>query len=159
MENLGIDTTALSTRARSLSRAGDDSDDDMHASVLGKRRGRSRSRGGDDADRSAPRAQSVASATAATSMTRTVVPRSRSRAADAASPARSKSRPPSAGPPPGADGVRNVKQKLDIIKMAKAVQAKAFNLKGLKGESDRFIGTKMPKHLFSGKSGFQRDRR
>jgi hypothetical protein len=56
-------------------------------------------------------------------------------------------------------GVPLLQQKLDIIKLTKKVQAKAFNLRGLQGESDRFIGTKMPKHLFSGKSGFQRDRR
>lgn len=31
--------------------------------------------------------------------------------------------------------------------------------KGLKGEADRFIGTKMPKHLFSGKRGMKSDRR
>lgn len=30
---------------------------------------------------------------------------------------------------------------------------KKINKKGLKGEADRFIGNKMPKHLFSGKRG------
>jgi hypothetical protein len=50
-------------------------------------------------------------------------------------------------------------QKVDVVKMAKKIQAKQFNLRGLIGESDRFIGTKMPKHLFSGKSGFKNDRR
>lgn len=31
--------------------------------------------------------------------------------------------------------------------------AKKVKKKGLKGEADRFIGTKMPKHLFAGKRG------
>lgn len=42
-------------------------------------------------------------------------------------------------------------------KKLKAMAHKAISKKvkkmGLKGEADRFIGNKMPKHLFSGKRG------
>lgn len=34
----------------------------------------------------------------------------------------------------------------------KAISKKVKKM-GLKGEADRFIGTKMPRHLFSGKRG------
>lgn len=38
--------------------------------------------------------------------------------------------------------------------------SKVWRTQDKKGESDRFIGTKMPKHLFSGKSSNgKRDRR
>ncbi|KOB68504.1 Nucleolar GTP-binding protein, partial [Operophtera brumata] len=37
--------------------------------------------------------------------------------------------------------------------MAHVAIAKKTKRMGLKGEADRFIGTKMPKHLFSGKRG------
>lgn len=37
--------------------------------------------------------------------------------------------------------------------MAHVAIAKKTKKMGLKGEADRFIGTKMPKHLFSGKRG------
>jgi len=47
-----------------------------------------------------------------------------------------------------------------ILQMRLKLKNKAHNAirkkvgkKGLKGEADRFIGTKMPKHLFSGKRG------
>lgn len=42
-----------------------------------------------------------------------------------------------------------MKQKLKAI--AHKTIAKKVGKKGLKGEADRFIGNKMPKHLFSGK--------
>lgn len=44
-----------------------------------------------------------------------------------------------------------MKRKLHI--MAKKDIARKVNKMCLKGEADRFIGTKMPKHLFSGKRG------
>jgi len=44
-----------------------------------------------------------------------------------------------------------VKTKLKNI--AYKTQKKKIAKKGFKGEGDRFIGTKMPKHLFSGKRG------
>ncbi len=40
----------------------------------------------------------------------------------------------------------------DAGKTANRVQ-KLFNAQGRVGESDRVIGTKMPKHLYSGKRG------
>ncbi|KAJ3000349.1 Nucleolar GTP-binding protein 1 [Globomyces sp. JEL0801] len=47
-------------------------------------------------------------------------------------------------------GLRNIKQKLDADKMKKDFQ-KAPNLMAKRGEADRQIQTKMPKHLFAGK--------
>jgi len=44
-----------------------------------------------------------------------------------------------------------MKRKLNI--MAKRDIASKFKKFCMKGEADRFIGTKMPKHLFSGKRG------
>lgn len=44
-----------------------------------------------------------------------------------------------------------MKRKLNI--MAKRDIASKFKKYCMKGEADRFIGTKMPKHLFSGKRG------
>ena len=55
-------------------------------------------------------------------------------------------------------GLRNVKQKTDADIMKKKTQTKG-NMMGKRGESDRAIMTKMPKHLFAGKRGFQADRR
>ncbi|KAI7903623.1 GTP binding protein 4 [Cokeromyces recurvatus] len=49
-------------------------------------------------------------------------------------------------------GFRNVKQKLEADKQKKNVQKQASKL-GKRGEADRQIQTKMPKHLFSGKRG------
>lgn len=54
------------------------------------------------------------------------------------------------------DGVMQKKVK----RMAHLAIAKKVGKMGLKGEADRFIGTKMPKHLFSGKRGIGKtDRR
>ena len=51
-----------------------------------------------------------------------------------------------------------MKIKLDAVRM-KALKKKVAK-NGLKGEADRFIGNKMPKHLFSGKRGIGKtDRR
>jgi nucleolar GTP-binding protein len=56
-------------------------------------------------------------------------------------------------------GFRNVKQKLEADKQKKNSQ-KQNNKMGKRGESDRGIQTKMPKHLFSGKLSMgTRDRR
>ncbi|KAI8332723.1 GTP binding protein 4 [Choanephora cucurbitarum] len=49
-------------------------------------------------------------------------------------------------------GFRNVKQKLEADKQKKNVQ-KQQSKHGKRGEADRHILTKMPKHLFSGKRG------
>lgn len=40
-----------------------------------------------------------------------------------------------------------------LAKIAHRAIAKKVGKMGLKGEADRFIGTKMPKHLYSGKRG------
>ncbi|KAI8069421.1 GTP binding protein 4 [Gongronella butleri] len=48
-------------------------------------------------------------------------------------------------------GFRNVKQKMEADKQKKIVQ-KQSNKFGKRGEADRQIQTKMPKHLFAGKS-------
>ncbi|XP_011177879.1 nucleolar GTP-binding protein 1 [Zeugodacus cucurbitae] len=50
-------------------------------------------------------------------------------------------------------GVKNVAMKKKAQLMAKRDIAKKVTRLGLKGEADRFIGTKMPKHLYSGKRG------
>ncbi|XP_014485953.1 PREDICTED: nucleolar GTP-binding protein 1 [Dinoponera quadriceps] len=48
-------------------------------------------------------------------------------------------------------GVKNEAMKSKLTKIGQKAQKKKIAKKGLKGEADRFIGTKMPKHLFSGK--------
>lgn len=50
-------------------------------------------------------------------------------------------------------GVKNVAMKKKAQMMARKDIAKKVKKYGLKGEADRFIGNKMPKHLFSGKRG------
>jgi nucleolar GTP-binding protein len=155
LDSMGIDHSKLSARARSRSR-GDagaaasssssssaaGADEEVVAPVLGKRRGRSRSvTTAREASRAASAAGSDAGSAAGRSTSR---PRSASK---------SKARPLSTAPPAGADGMRNVRAKLDIAKLTKKIQAKAFNRHGKMGESDHFVGTSMPRHLFSGKSG------
>jgi nucleolar GTP-binding protein len=50
--------------------------------------------------------------------------------------------------------------KTKLKKAAHKAIAKKVGKKGLKGEADRFIGTKMPKHLYAGKRGIGKsDRR
>ncbi|XP_063238484.1 nucleolar GTP-binding protein 1 [Bacillus rossius redtenbacheri] len=63
-------------------------------------------------------------------------------------------------PPRDEMGVKNAEMKAKLNKIAaKAIRKKVVK-KGLKGEADRFIGNKMPKHLFSGKRGIGKtDRR
>ncbi|EFN79973.1 nucleolar GTP-binding protein 1 [Harpegnathos saltator] len=48
-------------------------------------------------------------------------------------------------------GVKDQAMKSKLTKIGQKAQKKKIAKKGLKGEGDRFIGTKMPKHLFSGK--------
>ncbi|XP_050359035.1 nucleolar GTP-binding protein 1 [Nymphalis io] len=50
-------------------------------------------------------------------------------------------------------GVRDVAMQRRAKQMAHVAIAKKTKKMGLKGEADRFIGTKKPKHLFSGKRG------
>lgn len=60
---------------------------------------------------------------------------------------RSVSRAPSQG-----DGLKDEGQRKKVTRHARKAQ-RSFTKDGRQGESDRFIGTKMPKHLFSGKRG------
>lgn len=49
---------------------------------------------------------------------------------------------------------------LKLKKVAHKAIAKKVKKQGLKGEADRFIGTKKPKHLYAGKRGIGKtDRR
>ncbi|XP_034189273.2 nucleolar GTP-binding protein 1 [Osmia lignaria lignaria] len=50
-------------------------------------------------------------------------------------------------------GVKDGAMKTKLKNIAHKALKKKIARKGLKGEADRFIGTKMPKHLFSGKRG------
>ncbi|XP_033357899.1 nucleolar GTP-binding protein 1 [Bombus vosnesenskii] len=50
-------------------------------------------------------------------------------------------------------GVKDLTMKTKLKNIAHKALKKKIAKKGLKGEADRFIGTKMPKHLFSGKRG------
>lgn len=57
-------------------------------------------------------------------------------------------------------GIKDVAMKSKLKNIAHKALRKKIIKKGLKGEADRFIGTKMPKHLFSGKRGIGKtDRR
>ncbi|KAL0858982.1 hypothetical protein ABMA27_010841 [Loxostege sticticalis] len=82
--------------------------------------------------------------------------RSRSQSAVAAKRARvdSQSRARSVSRPARDEqGVKDVVMARKVKKMAHVAIAKKTKKMGLKGEADRFIGTKMPKHLFAGKRG------
>lgn len=69
--------------------------------------------------------------------------------------ARSMSRPPR-----DEMGVKDVMMKTKLKNIAHKALKKKIAKKGLKGEADRFIGNKMPKHLFTGKRGIGKtDRR
>ncbi|CAL7937284.1 unnamed protein product [Xylocopa violacea] len=75
------------------------------------------------------------------------------------SESRSKGRS-SSRPPRDEMGVKDVTMKSKLKNIAHKALRKKIAKKGLKGEGDRFIGTKMPKHLFSGKRGIGKtDRR
>ncbi|XP_059475500.1 nucleolar GTP-binding protein 1 [Neocloeon triangulifer] len=57
-------------------------------------------------------------------------------------------------------GVKNPEMRIKLKDKAHRAIRKKVGKKGLKGEADRFIGTKMPKHLFTGKRGIGKtDRR
>jgi nucleolar GTP-binding protein len=58
------------------------------------------------------------------------------------------------------EGFRDLRQKIHAVKLHK-VKSHVRNTLGFKGEGDRFVGNKMPKHLYSGKinSTGKRDRR
>lgn len=69
--------------------------------------------------------------------------------------ARSMSRPPR-----DEMGVKDVVMQTKLKNIAHKALKKKIAKKGLKGEADRFIGNKMPKHLFTGKRGIGKtDRR
>ncbi|XP_067004052.2 nucleolar GTP-binding protein 1 [Anabrus simplex] len=67
---------------------------------------------------------------------------------DSESRSRSMSRPPR-----DEMGIKDVTMKKKLKNIAHKALKKKIARKGMKGEADRFIGTKMPKHLFSGKRG------
>jgi len=54
--------------------------------------------------------------------------------------------------PKDGEGFRDIVMKSDAVKASRRAQRR-MQSEGRKGEGDRFIGTKMPKHLFSGKRG------
>ncbi|XP_014211077.1 nucleolar GTP-binding protein 1 [Copidosoma floridanum] len=63
-------------------------------------------------------------------------------------------------PPRDEMGVKDLKMKKKLKNIAHRAIAKKVGKMGLKGEGDRFIGNKMPKHLFSGTRGIGKtDRR
>lgn len=68
----------------------------------------------------------------------------------------SKSRSRSRGlsrPPRDQSGIRDENMRMKLRKVSHKAISKKVAKKGLKGEADRFIGTKKPQHLFSGKRG------
>lgn len=80
--------------------------------------------------------------------------RSRSASAPAAKRARADSRGRSVSKPArDTEGVGDAIMQRKAKKLAHVAIAKKTKRMGLKGEADRFIGTKMPKHLFAGKRG------
>ncbi|XP_046399020.1 nucleolar GTP-binding protein 1 [Ischnura elegans] len=66
--------------------------------------------------------------------------------------ARSRSRSVSK-PPRDETGIKDLPMKMKLKNIAHKALKKKIAKHGRKGEADRFIGTKMPKHLFSGKRG------
>ncbi|XP_050296288.1 nucleolar GTP-binding protein 1 [Anthonomus grandis grandis] len=56
-------------------------------------------------------------------------------------------------PPRNEQGIKDLAMKKKLDKIAHRAIAKKVGRMGLKGEADRFIGNKMPKHLFTGKRG------
>lgn len=86
--------------------------------------------------------------------------RARTRSRSASQPSTKRQRVDSQGrgrslsrPPRDEMGVKDKAMKNKLKKIAHKAMKKKVAKKGLKGEADRFIGTKMPKHLFSGKRG------
>ncbi|XP_069692617.1 nucleolar GTP-binding protein 1 [Periplaneta americana] len=82
-------------------------------------------------------------------------PSTKRRRVDSRETSRSLSRPPR-----DEMGVKDLAMKKKLKKVAHKAISKKVGKKGLKGEADRFIGNKMPKHLFAGKRGIGKtDRR
>ncbi|CAH0717016.1 unnamed protein product, partial [Brenthis ino] len=80
--------------------------------------------------------------------------RSRSQSAPVAKRARVESRTRSVSRPARDEqGVKDVAMQRKAKNLAHLAISKKTKKMGLKGEADRFIGTKRPKHLFSGKRG------
>ncbi|CAH2083899.1 unnamed protein product [Euphydryas editha] len=81
--------------------------------------------------------------------------RSRSRSRSRSAPAAKRARVDTALAVKGRDtqGVRDVAMQKKAKQMAHIAISKKTKKMGLKGEADRFIGTKKPKHLFAGKRG------
>ncbi|XP_026684389.1 nucleolar GTP-binding protein 1-like [Diaphorina citri] len=73
---------------------------------------------------------------------------------------KSRARSDSKVTPRDQSGLRDPQVLMKVKKIAHKAIAKKVGKWGLKGEGDRFIGTKKPKHLFSGKRGIGKtDRR
>ncbi|CAK1593563.1 unnamed protein product [Parnassius mnemosyne] len=86
--------------------------------------------------------------------------RSRSLSAPAAKRARADTSRSVSRPPRDTQGVKDVAMQKKAKNLAHVAIAKKTKKMGLKGEADRFIGTKKPKHLFAGKRGIGKtDRR
>ncbi|CAG5005563.1 unnamed protein product [Parnassius apollo] len=86
--------------------------------------------------------------------------RSRSLSAPAAKRARADASRSVSRPPRDTQGVKDVAMQKKAKNLAHVAIAKKTKKMGLKGEADRFIGTKKPKHLFAGKRGIGKtDRR
>lgn len=132
LEGLGLDADKMVERARSRSLK----------RTVGQKRGRSASRGGDDGDADMEDAEGGASTSRAASSSRL-----RSKSRDHKMPRISEPSP-----------FRNIAQKVEADKLSKKVQKK-FVKTASKGESDRKVLDMKPKHLYSGKTGFDRDRR
>ncbi|XP_045457747.1 nucleolar GTP-binding protein 1 [Melitaea cinxia] len=81
--------------------------------------------------------------------------RSRSRSRSQSAPAAKRARTETTLAVKGRDtlGVKDLAMKKKAKDMAHMAIAKKTKKMGLKGEADRFIGTKKPKHLFAGKRG------
>lgn len=131
LEGLGLDADKMVERARSRSLK----------RTVGQKRGRSASRGDGDEDMEDADGAGRSSSRAASSS------RLRSKSRDHKMPRMSEPSP-----------FRNIAQKVEADKLSKKVQKK-FVKTASKGESDRKVLDMKPKHLYSGKTGFDRDRR
>lgn len=141
LDKIGVDSKSVTSRLRSASgvrgedNMDEDDGEDMIASALGKQKRRVRS-----VSVAAARAESLARV-------------GKDSEKEDNRGIRSKSRPPTPSVPRGAEGYKTDQAKTEIVKKSNKIQKKTFGQSGRLGESDRFIGTKMPKHLFSGKMG------
>ncbi|XP_044734711.1 nucleolar GTP-binding protein 1 [Chrysoperla carnea] len=79
--------------------------------------------------------------------------RTRSRSLSQAAVASKKMRSSSRSVPRDEQGIKDVAMKRKLKQIAHRAIAKKVGKMGLKGEADRFIGTKMPRHLYAGKRG------